>query len=71
METEAVAYLRVRRLDTREVVGSVGLSLYQIQPHVLQRIMLGMLTNMNMDEYFIDDSEVDAVREQGGEEENE
>jgi len=69
MATEPVAYLRVRRFDTREIVHSVALSRYHTRPDVLQRVMLGMLRNMNTDDYFIDDSEVDAAREQGGEEE--
>jgi len=64
MIDKTVAYLRVRRFDTREIVHSVALSRYHIQPNVLQRVMMGMLINMNTDEYFIDDSEVDALKEE-------
>ena len=55
----AVAYLRVRRLDTRELVCSVGVK--NVSEHYVERVMSGMLRNMAED-YYIDDSEVDAAR---------
>ena len=58
-----LAYLRVRRFDTREIVHSVALH-NSVSPRYVERIMMGMLINMNTDEYFIDDSEVDAARQQ-------
>jgi len=63
MKPQPVAYLHVRRLDTREIVHSVPLQRSDLR-HV-ERVMMGMLINMNTDEYFIDDSEVDAVRKEG------
>lgn len=62
MATEAVAYLRIRRFDTREVVHSVALR--SVTPCYVQKVMMGMLINMNTDDYFIDDSEIDAARAQ-------
>jgi len=61
MAQEYKAYLRVRSFDTREIVHSVGVEPYNLR-HV-EKVMMGMLRNMNTDKYFIDDSEVDAVRE--------
>ena len=57
---EYKAYLRVRRFDTREVIHSVGLS--DLTDRYVERVMSGMLHNMNTDEYFVDDTEVDAAR---------
>ena len=54
------AYLRVRKLADREIIDSVGVSC--LSEHHVERVMRGMLMNMNTDEYFIDDSEVDEAR---------
>ena len=59
--TEYKASLRVRSFDTREIVHSVGLN--NIGHSHVEKVMMGMLRNMNTDQYFIDDSEVDAARE--------
>jgi len=61
MTPEYKAYLRVRSFDTREIVHSVGLT--NIGRSYVEKVMMGMLRNMNTDKYFVDDSEVDAARE--------
>ena len=43
-------YLRVRNLHTR------------LSERHVERVMMGMLRNMNTDDYFIDDSEIDQAR---------
>ena len=55
-ETEYKAYLRVRRFDTNEIVHSVGLSSTHWR-HV-ERVMMGLLRNMDTDRFYVDDSEV-------------
>ena len=55
-ETEYKAYLRVRRLGTNEIVHSVGLSSTHWR-HV-ERVMMGLLRNMDTDRFYVDDSEV-------------
>jgi len=60
-KTEYKAYLRVRSLETREIISSVGLS--DLRDSHVERVMMGMLRNMNTDKYFVDDSKVDAARE--------
>jgi len=62
MKPQPVAYLRVRRLDTQEIVHSVPLQ--QSDLHHVERVMMGMLINMNTDKFYIDDSEADAAREE-------
>lgn len=57
-----LAYLRIRRFDTREIVHSVGVS--NLGEGYIERVMYGMLINMNTDQYFIDDSEVDEARKE-------
>ena len=66
VDNTPLAYLRIRRFDTREVVRSVAL--HSVRRRYVERVMMGMLINMNTADYFIDDSEVDAAREQSGEE---
>ena len=67
------AFLRVRDLHTRKIIDSVELT--NLSENHVQRVMLGMLRNMDTDNYFIDDSEIDKARKQnrvpqaGGEEE--
>ena len=50
-----MARLHIRRLDNREIVKSIEVA--NNNPRHLERVMLGLLRNMNTDEYFIDDSE--------------
>lgn len=57
----AKAYLRVRDLETGKSVHSVAIN--NLSDRHVERVMLGMLRNMNRDKYFIDDGEVDAAKE--------
>jgi len=61
MAQEYKAYLRVRSFDTRDIISSVGLT--NLRHSHVEKVMMGMLRNMNTDDYFIDDSEVDVARE--------
>ena len=54
-----LAYLRVRRIDNNECVHSVGLS--KLNDQHVERVMLGLLRNMDTDKFFIDESEVDSL----------
>lgn len=49
----------MRRLSNREIVHSVEVS--NPTERKVERVVLGMLRNMNTDEYFVDDSEADEV----------
>ena len=51
--------LIVRRLGTSEEVSRIELK-HTHKRHV-DRVMRGMMINMNLDEYYIDDSEVDKL----------
>lgn len=64
MSTEYKAYLRVRKLGTDELIHSVGLQ--QINQSYVERVMRGMLINMDTDNYYIDDSEVEEAQKKEG-----
>ena len=51
----ATRYLRVRRLSDGEEIHKVETTERQAE-----RVMMGMLINMNTDEYYIDDSDFDT-----------
>lgn len=55
------AYLRVRSLATQEIVSNIGLT--NLNARRVERVMRGLLRNMNTERFFVDDSEVDAARE--------
>jgi hypothetical protein len=59
------AYLRVRSLATREIVHNVGLT--SLNERRVERVMLGLLRNMDTNRFFVDASEVDEAREKEGE----
>ncbi len=50
--------LYVRALDTREIVHTVEVH----NTTQVERVMLGMLRNMDTDRFFIDDSEFDEEK---------
>ena len=54
-----MADLVVRRLGTREEVSRVTVT-SRTQRHV-ERVMMGMLGNMDTDKFYVDDSEFDAI----------
>ena len=56
------AYLHVRDLTTRVCVHCVGLT--DISDRHVERVMMGMLRNMNTDDYYIDDSDVDRAKKE-------
>ena len=58
---EYKAYLIVRRLSDRQEVDRVGLT--SLGERHVEKVMRGMLRNMDTDRYYIDDSEADAARE--------
>ncbi len=60
MAEEYKAYLHVRELKTRKCVKCVGLK--NISKNHVERVMSGMLINMNTNDYFVDDSDVDRAR---------
>ncbi len=62
MEEKYKAYLHVRELKTRKCVKCIGLK--NIRDSNVERVMMGMLINMNTDDYFIDDSDVDRARKE-------
>lgn len=59
-EPKYLAYLLVKDFQGN-VIDRIGLS--NISEHHVERVMSGMLINMNPD-YYIDDSEVDAARKE-------
>ena len=62
MNKKYKAYLYVRRIDNNEIVHKVGVS--AVGEDYIERVMRGMLRNMNIDDFYIDDSEADKVREE-------
>ena len=60
-EKKYLAYLRVRRIDTREIVHSIGVS--HLDEQYVDCVMMGLLMNMDTEHFIADDSEVDAARE--------
>ena len=50
-----MANLYVRRLDTQEIVSTIALR--RTDSRYVEKVMAGMLINMDTDTYFIDDSE--------------
>lgn len=60
-EIQYPAYLRIRKLDaSREIIHSVGVS--DLSENYVEKVMCGMVRNMDVVRFFIDDSEVDAAR---------
>ena len=57
---DILAELVVRRFDDRSEVGRIVLR--SLSHGHVEKVMMGLLRNMGED-YFIDDSEVDAARE--------
>lgn len=57
---ECKAFLYVRELGTHKEVHRVALTTLN-EAHV-EKVMRGMLRNMDTNTYYIDDSEVDAAR---------
>lgn len=53
-------YLYVRDIETREVVHTVDVT--GRNENMVEKVMRGMLINMNTNKYFVDDSE--AYKEQ-------
>jgi hypothetical protein len=56
------AYLVIRRLDDRSEVKRIGVS--HLDDRYVGKVMSGLLRNMNTDDYFIDDTEVDKAVEE-------
>ena|SRR3990167_3241992 len=64
-KTNYLAFLRVRRTDkTRGLVKSIGLS--SLSENHVEKARMGLLRNMDTDNFFVDDSEVDAERNRLG-----
>ena len=47
--------LHVRRLDTKEIVKSIEIQ--NDNQRYVEQVMMGLLRNMNTDDYYVDDSE--------------
>lgn len=62
MECKAILY--VRELGTRKEVYRVALT--TLNEARVEKVMAGMLRQMDTNKYYIDDSEVDAAREAAG-----
>lgn len=56
-----MADLVVRRLGNDEEIHRV--KIHDLSERSVEKVMRGMLRNMNIEEYYIDDSEVDRERE--------
>jgi len=52
-----MASLHIRDIVTRDIVHSVVLS--NTSERYVERVLRGLLRNINVDKYFVDDSEVD------------
>lgn len=61
MTTTYKAYLLVREIATREVVHRVGVS--NLSENYVDRVVRGMLINMDRERFIVDENEVDAARE--------
>ncbi len=59
MDKQYKAFLVVRDMNRNEI-DRIGLS--SLDENYVERVMMGMLRNMDTDNYFIDDSEVDKAR---------
>lgn len=56
----------IRDIKTREVVHTIDV--HNKSPHQVERVVMGMLINIDKDKYFIDDSEalIDTKETKGG-----
>ena len=57
---EYKAHLIIRRLGTNEEVDRIGLT--SLGEEHVEKVMRGILRQMDTDKYYIDDSEVDEAR---------
>ncbi len=60
MIEEYKAYLLVKEFGTDKIIHKVGIN--NLSDRHVERVMSGMLRQMNTDLYYIDDSEIDAAR---------
>ena len=58
-EPQYKAYLHICRLSDKQRIHSVGLK--YLSERQIERVMLGMMTNMNTNDYYIDDDEAWAA----------
>lgn len=56
-----LAHLHIRRMGTAETVKSIGLT--SLSERYVNKVMMGLMRNMNLDSYYVDDSEVKAAKE--------
>jgi hypothetical protein len=59
------AYLVIRSIEDRAEVKRIGVS--SLSERHVERVMRGLLINMDTGRFFIDESEVDKAREESGE----
>lgn len=59
-ETGALAYLIIRSFETHEEVKKIAL--HNLDELHVEKVMRGLLRQMDTDKYFIDDDEVDKAR---------
>lgn len=56
-----IAYLHVRDLATDGIVRSIGLT--SLNASHVKKVIDGVTNRMNLDDYYVDDSEVAEMRE--------
>lgn len=56
-----LAHLHIKRMGTDETVKSIGLT--SLSERYVEKVTMGLMRNMNLDSYYVDDSEVKAAKE--------
>jgi len=56
-----LAHLHIKQMGTDEVVKSIGLT--SLSGHYVEKVTMGLMRTMNLDSYYVDDSEVEAAKE--------
>lgn len=56
-----LAYIHIRDMATSAAVKSIGLT--SLSERYVEKVIAGVMRNMNLEDYYVDDSEVEAKRE--------
>jgi len=59
-EKKPLAHLLVKSFETDEVIKK--LAIHDLDEKHIERVMLGLLRQMDRERYYVDDSEVDEAR---------
>lgn len=61
-QPKTLANLYIRDMSTDAKVRTIGLT--SLSEHYVQKVIDGIMNRMNLDQYYVDDSEVEKARDE-------